>query len=272
LTNKPLDEKYLISGPNRTVSEYEAYARENAKDIIAVGFDPERTFVFADYEYMGGAFYKNITRIAKVSLANGNLEKEHRKRLTNSKRINRGTADACFGFDSSTNIGKVHFAATQAAASFAGSFPFIFGPDSDDIPCIIPMAIDQDPYFRLTRDVAAQLKYAKPSLIHARFLDALQGPGSKMSASLESSAIFVRDTPKTILSKVRKYAFSGGQETVEEHRAKGGNPDVDVSYQYLRFFLQVSHGLDCLVLSLLTLPRATKNLSRFVKTTGLGSS
>lgn len=187
------DEKYLISGPNRTVSEYEAYARENAKDIIAVGFDPERTFVFADYEYMGGAFYKNITRIAK--------------------RINRGTADACFGFDSSTNIGKVHFAATQAAASFAGSFPFIFGPDSNDIPCIIPMAIDQDPYFRITRDVAAQLKYAKPSLIHARFLDALQGPGSKMSASLESSAIFVRDTPKTILSKVRKYAFSGGRET-----------------------------------------------------------
>lgn len=59
---------------------------------------------------------------------------------------------------------------------------------------------------------------------------------------------------------------------LEEHRAKGGNPDVDVSYQYLRFFLKVSHGLDCLVLSLLTLSRATKNLIRFVKTTGLGSS
>jgi tryptophanyl-tRNA synthetase len=70
-----------------------------------------------------------------------------------------------------------------------------------------------------------------------------------MSASLESSAILVRDTPKTILSKIRKYAFSGGQETVEEHRAKGGNPDIDVSYQYLRFFLEVSHSLDCPFLS-----------------------
>lgn len=34
-----------------------------------------------------------------------------------------------------------------------------------------------------------------------------------------------------------RYAFSGGRETVEEHREKGGNPDVDVSYQYLTFFM-----------------------------------
>ncbi|RDL32042.1 Uncharacterized protein BP5553_09444 [Venustampulla echinocandica] len=218
------DEKYLISDHGRTVNEYEVYAQENAKDIIAVGFDPERTFIFSDFGYMGGDFYRNIARIAK--------------------RINRGTADACFGFDSSTNIGKVHFAAVQAASSFAGSFPFMFGPDSNQIPCLIPCAIDQDPYFRLTRDVASQLKYAKPSLIHARFLDALQGPGSKMSASIESSCILARDNPKTIMTKINQYAFSGGRETLEEHREKGGNPDVDVSYQYLRFFLESDEELE----------------------------
>lgn len=37
--------------------------------------------------------------------------------------------------------------------------------------------------------------------------------------------------------QINKYAFSGGQLTLEEHRAKGGNTDVDVSYQLLRFFL-----------------------------------
>jgi tryptophanyl-tRNA synthetase len=115
----------------------------------------------------------------------------------------------------------------------------MFGPDANHIPCIIPCAIDQDPYFRLTRDVASQLKYAKPALIHARFLDALQGPGSKMSASVDSSSILVTDSAKKISSKINRFAFSGGQETVEEHRAKGGNPDVDVPYQYLKFFLEV---------------------------------
>lgn len=88
------------------------------------------------------------------------------------------------------------------------------------------------------RDSAKRLKMAKPSLIHTRFLDALQGPGSKMSASVDSSAIFLKDTPKQIKDKINKYAFSGGKETVEEHREKGGDPDVDVSYQYLRYFME----------------------------------
>ena len=33
-----------------------------------------------------------------------------------------------------------------------------------------------------------------------------------------------------------KYAFSGGKDTIEEHRKQGGNPDIDVSYQWLMFF------------------------------------
>lgn len=46
------------------------------------------------------------------------------------------------------------------------------------------------------------------------------------------------DTSNQIKNKVNKYAFSGGQETAEEQRKLGGNPDVDVSYQYLQFFME----------------------------------
>jgi tryptophanyl-tRNA synthetase len=60
-----------------------------------------------------------------------------------------------------------------------------------------------------------------------------------MSASIDSSSIKLTDTPKQILRKVQIHAFSGGQETLEEHRAKGGNPEIDVSYNYLKFFLEV---------------------------------
>lgn len=60
-----------------------------------------------------------------------------------------------------------------------------------------------------------------------------------MSASDESSAVFLKDQPGQILKKINQHAFSGGQETLEEHRAKGGDTEVDVSYQYLRFFLEV---------------------------------
>ncbi|KAK8062956.1 hypothetical protein PG997_015053 [Apiospora hydei] len=214
------DEKFLFSD-KRSVEEVMGYTKTNVKDIIAIGFDPEKTFIFSDYDFMGGAFYKNITRFSKL--------------------VSYNTARAVFGFDESSNIGKIHFASIQGATAFASSFPHIFGEDekySNTIPCLIPCAIDQDPYFRLTRDCAARLHYAKPSLIHSRFLDALQGPGSKMSASIDSSAIFMTDTANQIKNKVNKYAFSGGQETAEEQRRLGGNPDVDVSYQYLQFFME----------------------------------
>lgn len=103
----------------------------------------------------------------------------------------------------SDNIGKLHFTAIQASTAFATTFPHIFGEDFNkvkDIPSLIPCAIDQDPYFRLTRDVASRLKYQKPSLIHAQFFPALGGPGSKMSASIDTSAIFMNDTMNAMYS------------------------------------------------------------------------
>ncbi|KAI0490572.1 tryptophanyl-tRNA synthetase [Xylaria cf. heliscus] len=203
------DEKFLFS-EKRTVEEVIGYSHDNCKDIISIGFDPDKTFIFSDYEFMGGAFYRNVTRFSKL--------------------VTYNVAKAVFGFNDSSNIGKIHFASIQGSTAFASSFPHIFGDNEKEtakIPCLIPCAIDQDPYFRLTRDCATRLKYAKPSLIHSRFLDALQGPGSKMSASIDSSAIFMKDTPKQIKSKITKYAFSGGRETAEEQRELGGNPDVD---------------------------------------------
>ncbi|KAH9020280.1 tryptophanyl-tRNA synthetase-like protein [Lactarius deliciosus] len=46
------------------------------------------------------------------------------------------------------------------------------------------------------------------------------------------------NTPNQIKNKINRHGFSGGRETEEEHRRLGSNPDVDVSYQYLSFFLE----------------------------------
>ena len=35
-----------------------------------------------------------------------------------------------------------------------------------------------------------------------------------------------------------KYAFSGGKPTVEEHRKLGGNPDIDISFQWLSILFE----------------------------------
>lgn len=206
------DEKFLWK--DISLQETHRLARENAKDIVACGFDVSRTFIFSDYEYVGH-MYPNIVRIQKATTYS--------------------TVRAIFGFSDSDNIGKHAFPAVQAAPSFSSSFPHIFGAD-ERVPCLIPCAIDQDPYFRLTRDAAPKLGFLKPALVHSKFFPALQGFDTKMSASDAHSAIYVTDSPKQIKDKVNKYAFSGGGATVEEHRAHGANLAVDVPFAYLSFF------------------------------------
>jgi len=171
---------------------------------------------------MGGPFYENVSRI--------------------SRQITYNQVKATFGFNESDSIGKIHFASIQAAPSFSNSFPQVFGTVSN-IPCLIPCAIDQDPYFRLTRDIAQKLKYPKPTLLHSKFFPALQGPQTKMSASDANTSIFMTDKPNQIKKKINAHGFSGGQETEEEHRRLGGNTEVDVAYQYLSFFLEDDEDL-----------------------------
>jgi len=209
------DEKFLWKDLKK--DEAKKLALENAKDIIALGFDINKTFIFSDFMHIGGAFYENMIDIMK--------------------HVTFNQVKGIFGFDGSSNIGKIMFPAVQAAPSFSSSFPFIFG-GKKDVTCLIPCAIDQDPYFRMTRDVAPVLKFKKPALLHSTFFPALQGAQTKMSASDANSSIFLSDTPKQIKNKINKYAFSGGGVSVEEHREKGGNCDVDISYQYLTFFLE----------------------------------
>lgn len=71
-----------------SVEEVHRLAIENAKDIIACGFDKEKTFIFSDIEYISSsmAFYYNIIKIQKCV------------RLKQARGI--------FGFSDSNNLGN----------------------------------------------------------------------------------------------------------------------------------------------------------------------
>jgi tryptophanyl-tRNA synthetase len=206
-----------------SVEESQRLARENAKDIIACGFDVSKTFIFSDFDYVGGAFYKNMVKVAKCVTLN--------------------KVRGIFGFTGEDHIGKVSFPPVQAVPSFPSSFPHLF-TGKENLRCLIPCAIDQDPYFRMTRDVAPRIGYPKPSLIESTFFPALQGENGKMSASDPNSAIYVTDSAKEIRSKIMKYAFSGGQDTIEKQRQLGANLEVDISIKYLSFFLEDDDELE----------------------------
>ena len=108
-----------------------------------VRFDPRRTFIFSDVNYMCTPFYLNVLKIAKCVTFN--------------------QARGIFGFSGESNIGQVGFPPTQAAPAFPDCF-HLFGTDKKSLRCLIPCAIDQDPYFRMTRDAAPRIGGYKPAL------------------------------------------------------------------------------------------------------------
>lgn len=207
----PDEEKFLFKD-NLSWEEGQKYLYENMLDVIALGFNPKKTKFIIDSRH-ANLLYPEAVKVAK--------------------KITFSTVKAAFGLTNESNIGSIFYTAMQAVPAF---LPSVL--KKENIPCLIPHAIDQDPHFRVSRDIIPKLGYYKPASIQCRFLPGLTGmdKDGKMSASEQSTAIYATDDEKTVKMKINKYAFSGGQATIEEHRQKGGDPDIDVAYQWLMFF------------------------------------
>ncbi|MDH3279249.1 MAG: tryptophan--tRNA ligase [Nitrosopumilus sp.] len=200
------DDEKFFSKPNLTLEETSKFAYENALDFIALGFKPDKTKIIINT--------KNIQTLYPIA-------------AQVAKKINFSNTKATFGFTNETNIGMIFYTSLQSAPCFI-----------EDKPVLIPLGVDQDPHFRLTRDIAPKIGRPKPALIHNIMIPSLEGPGGKMSASADNGTIYTTDTPNVVKKKINKHAFSGGQPDVELHRKIGGNPDIDVSFQYLRIFFE----------------------------------
>jgi tryptophanyl-tRNA synthetase len=211
----PDEEKFFFK-EDITLENTKKWAYENILDIIALGFDPKKTKIFLDTEY-AGHMYKHACLVAK--------------------KTTLSTVKALFGFKDSNNIGEIFYTSMQSVPAFLPSIM-----EGKNTQCLIPCAIDQDVHFRLTRDVAPKIGFPKPATILCRFLPSLT-EGGKMSSSEELNTIFTHDTPEQVKNKIMKYAFSGGRGSIKEHREKGGVPEIDVSYQYLTYFLEDSNKL-----------------------------
>ena len=128
--------------------------------------------------------------------------------------------------------GKMVSSLLQASDMIHSQLPEFEGA----LPVVVPVGIDQDPHIRLARDMCNRYKvnkFVQLSSTYHLFVPGLSG--GKMSSSDSTSYIALTDDAETVRKKVNKYAFSGGQPTVEEHRRLGGNPDIDVSFQWLTF-------------------------------------
>jgi tryptophanyl-tRNA synthetase len=200
------DEKFLFND-RKDLETINKFTIENILDIIAIGFDPNKTKIIVDTKHI------NYLYPLSIEIA---------------KKITFSTAKAVFGFSSSSNIGMIGFPPIQSAPCFLPSLI-----EKKLTPVLIPAAIDQDPYWRITRDIAEKIGYYKPAQIHSKFIPGLTSSG-KMSSSRPETALFTIDEPENLEKKV-KNTFTGGQPTVALQRKLGGNADICPVYWYLKY-------------------------------------
>ena len=189
---------------------------ENAKEIISCGFDVKKTFIFSNRDYrLMCPKYENFTTDFKNN--------------TPIKSI-----QSIFGLNEKGNIFMYDWPVYQSVAAFWQAYPHIFG--SRPAVCCVPHAIDQDPYFRLARDVASKMNLIKPTNIMCTFIPPITGQDGKMSSSKADATLFLTDDKETLTKKIMTLCKSGADPDPEVHKKKGGNVDEDIAYQYLRYF------------------------------------
>ncbi|MFA5887411.1 MAG: tryptophan--tRNA ligase [Candidatus Nanoarchaeia archaeon] len=200
------DDESYVAGKVQTQEEGLKNSIELAREMLAYGFDPKKTYFIIDQ------IYTNIYNLA----------------IKLSRHVTMSEIKASYGYQMENNPGLFFYPAVQSAH-------IILPQELKGIKYVlVPIGPDEDTHIRICRDIASRKGYEKPSILHVKFFPGLDG--EKMSKS-KNNAVFLRDDEKTIRKKINM-AFSGGQPTVEEHRKLGGNPDVDVSIFYLeKFFL-----------------------------------
>jgi len=204
----------------RSLEELKKIAVEDyLKNYIALGLKPKNVDFY---------FQSARSKDAKKSNAYYRLA---------SNFSNYATFNEFKGVYGEISPGKINASLLQAADMYHAQLPEFEGPE---IETFIPVGIDQDPHIRIARGMARRNKdcgFIPIASTYHLFLPSLKGSG-KMSSSDENSYIAMTDSPEVVERKIKRYAFSGGRESLSEHREKGGNLDVDVSFQYLRMFFE----------------------------------
>ena len=203
------DDEKFIRDQELSWEQITRYTESNIRDILAQGYNPEKTFIMRESKY----FDINVPFLMQMS-----------------KSMSLHQIQNLFGFTEKHSVGYVVFPAKQIAPAFCQYFTKLFG-NRNDVFCLIPCGREQDPYFRYARDLANRnrnLKLKRVSMLYSRFIPAITG-GKKMTASLNDSAIYLSDSDDEIARKINECAHT-------TWTPDGADLNEDVVFKYLSTF------------------------------------
>lgn len=261
-----LADDWAFSTQTKTLHETGIASKKTARDVLAAGLDPARTFLFGSIAH-AGAMYPVMVRV--------------------QKHVSMCHVQEALSLQFGDNMAQHASVSARIAAHFARSFCGVLSQE-ENVRCLAVGASHDDPLFCLALCAADALQWQRPAALYCRPLCALQSVRVRMGVTLVDaevlfprldradkqqgdgriraddraclvdsaptdgagaveiekkkqmvtidSAIWLSGTNKAIERKVRNQAFSGGKATIEEHRRQGGDCTVDVAYQYIEAF------------------------------------
>ena len=188
--------------------ESEKIAVGNITDLLALGFDPKRGYIYR----------QSMERLVK-DLA-----------IIFGRGVTLATMKAIYG---ERHIGLYLSALIQAGDILMPQLEVFDGPK----PTVVPVGVDQDAHLRLTRDLANKFRskydFVLPSSTYHKIMRGLDG-SPKMSKRNPMSYFTLQEEPEAILKKISN-AFTGGRPTVKEQRKLGGIPEICSIYEICMF-------------------------------------
>ena len=110
--------------------------------------------------------------------------------------------------------------------------------ENGPMPTVVPVGSDQDPHIRFTRDIASRFSsefpFILPSSTYHMFQRGLDG--GKMSSSRENSYISLDESEESLKRKIMN-AVTGGRETLQEQKEKGGIPEKCMIFELFKYHL-----------------------------------
>ncbi|EAX93687.1 hypothetical protein TVAG_104060 [Trichomonas vaginalis G3] len=235
------------------VNDYKAYTRETdnikydaakkwteetIRDILAFEFNKEKTIV--------------LTNTSAVALNYVMLCDLQRK-------CPLGEFFHNFFTDDNVNVGTIDAVFQEATCAIPAYVEKIF-PGKKDLKCLMLLRASQEKLFHFACSLCDKISAEKPYAIFGGFVPAPQSgqkmpklakfalgaspndqnqKGGKQKNSIRDyMSIYIKNTPKEIATKINKFAFSGGKDTIQEHKEKGANLAVDIPTYYLKIFLE----------------------------------
>lgn len=200
---------FMISDDEKTfrdkISELEM--QENVantiKQLNKIGFNSSNTNININSHGLTAEQYKLVIKLMSMSTIN---------KLENI-------------FGKKENVGEYFYVFVQMMPCFI----------EKDKQCIIIAGKDQDPFFRLAREMAKRLKLPSPIIIYTKNVPGLDGSEKMSSSVISSNPIYISDDELIIKKKINSIK-KVGSGSLDELFEFGANLKIDIPFRLIELF------------------------------------